>query len=261
MDLIVNTNYKVVPLHSSQWNVETLLQSPSHLINVLMRTPPPNVWEGLVTCTDTKTNKVIQVELAARLRSQRLQPNHNPGLNPVANFESVSYFHLLDQETNTWTVPCLRVRQKSRTPITRKSSYLSLIFFPLPRLFLEREEERERGRETSMFGCLLCAPQQGPSQQTRHVPWLRFEPMTSWFTGQRSIHWATPAKANSHLEPAIATAPIPMEKCPYVSLRRSKDLLLLTIMSTKDTARKKSLSTGVSAPPLFTLQCSKLQTD
>lgn len=32
-------------------------------------------------------------------------------------------------------------------------------------------------------------------------------------------------------------------------------------MSIKDTAGKKTLSTGVNVPPLFTLQCSKLQTD
>ena len=39
-------------------------------------------------------------------------------------------------------------------------------------LFLERGEGRERGRETSMCGCLLCAPYWGPGQQPRHVRWL-----------------------------------------------------------------------------------------
>ena len=36
-------------------------------------------------------------------------------------------------------------------------------------------------------GDLACA--------TRHVPWLGIEPGTIWFTGQHSIHWATPVRA------------------------------------------------------------------
>ena len=31
--------------------------------------------------------------------------------------------------------------------------------------------------------------------QPRHVPWLGLEPVTFWFTGQHSIHWATLARA------------------------------------------------------------------
>lgn len=57
---------------------------------------------------DPKANKAIQGESAAKLRSQMLQPNHNPGLNSDANFESVSSFYLLDQETNTWISPLLK---------------------------------------------------------------------------------------------------------------------------------------------------------
>ena len=34
-----------------------------------------------------------------------------------------------------------------------------------------------------------------PGLQPRHVPWLGIEPETLWFTGQHSIHWATPARA------------------------------------------------------------------
>ena len=38
-------------------------------------------------------------------------------------------------------------------------------------LFLDREEGRERGTETSMCGCLLHAPHWGePGVQPRHVP-------------------------------------------------------------------------------------------
>lgn len=34
------------------------------------------------------------------LKSQMLQVNHDPGLNPVASFGSISSFYLPDQETN-----------------------------------------------------------------------------------------------------------------------------------------------------------------
>ena len=37
-------------------------------------------------------------------------------------------------------------------------------------LFLEREEERERERKTSMCGSLSHAPIWGPGQQLGHVP-------------------------------------------------------------------------------------------
>ena len=46
-----------------------------------------------------------------------------------------------------------------------------------------------------MCGCLLHAPYWRPGPQPRHVPWLGIKPVTLWFTGQHSIHWATPARA------------------------------------------------------------------
>ena len=46
-----------------------------------------------------------------------------------------------------------------------------------------------------MCGCLSCAPYWGPGPQHRHVPWLGIEPVTLWFAGPCSIHWATPARA------------------------------------------------------------------
>ena len=49
-------------------------------------------------------------------------------------------------------------------------------------------------RETST-GCLLHTPSWGPGPQPRHVPWPGIEPVTFRFTGQHSIHWATPARA------------------------------------------------------------------
>ena len=36
-----------------------------------------------------------------------------------------------------------------------------------------------------------------PFLQPRHVPWLGLEPVTLWFGGQCSIHWATPARAEN----------------------------------------------------------------
>ena len=44
-----------------------------------------------------------------------------------------------------------------------------------------------------MCGCLLCAPPPG-TRQPRHVPWLGIKPVTFWFIGPHSIHWATPAR-------------------------------------------------------------------
>ena len=61
--------------------------------------------------------------------------------------------------------------------------------------FRERKGGRKRGRETSMWGCLSRAPYWESGLQPRHVPWLGIELVTLWFSGQHSIHWATPARA------------------------------------------------------------------
>ena len=49
-------------------------------------------------------------------------------------------------------------------------------------LFLERGGGRER--ETSVCGCLSHAPKWGPGLQPRHVPWLRIELATLWFSAR-----------------------------------------------------------------------------
>ena len=41
-----------------------------------------------------------------------------------------------------------------------------------------------------MCGCLPRTPHQGP----RHMPWPGIKPVTPWFVGWHSIHWATPAR-------------------------------------------------------------------
>ena len=45
-----------------------------------------------------------------------------------------------------------------------------------------------------MCGYFSHAPYWGPGPQPRHVPWLGIEPATLWFTGQHSVHWATPPR-------------------------------------------------------------------
>ena len=64
---------------------------------------------------------------------------------------------------------------------------------------LERGREGEREGEKSMCGCPSCAPCWGSGLQPGYVPWLGIEPVTLWFTGWCSIHWATPAKAVLHI--------------------------------------------------------------
>ena len=51
-----------------------------------------------------------------------------------------------------------------------------------------------------MCGFLSHVPYQGPGLQPRHVPWLGIEPVILWFTGQYSIQWATPVRAESFLK-------------------------------------------------------------
>ena len=60
--------------------------------------------------------------------------------------------------------------------------------------FLERKEEREGGRETSVCVCILHPP--GSGLQPMHAPLVGMEPTTLWFTGLHWNHWATPARAH-----------------------------------------------------------------
>ena len=70
--------------------------------------------------------------------------------------------------------------------------YLCYSFFILNILLIyfytEGKGERKRRRETSMCGCLSCAPHWGPGLLPRHVPWLEIEPAALWFSGGRSVH-------------------------------------------------------------------------
>ena len=51
-----------------------------------------------------------------------------------------------------------------------------------------------------MCGCLSHDPYWGPGLQPRCVPWLGIKPVTLWFAGGHSFHWATPARANSYFQ-------------------------------------------------------------
>ena len=71
----------------------------------------------------------------------------------------------------------------------------SLLFFKdFIYLFLERGRKRERGRETSMCGCLSSAPYWAPGPQTRSMCPDRESTVTLWFSVPCSIHWAIPAR-------------------------------------------------------------------
>ena len=58
-----------------------------------------------------------------------------------------------------------------------------------------REGEREGEKHQCIVTYLSHTPNWGPGPQPRHVPWLGIEPVTLWFIGPCSIHWATPARA------------------------------------------------------------------
>ena len=74
--------------------------------------------------------------------------------------------------------------------------YLLLLFF-LRLYLLFSERGKEKGRKIPMCGCLSRAPYWGPGPQPRLVPCVGIKPATLWFAGRCSIHWATPARAQS----------------------------------------------------------------
>ena len=92
-------------------------------------------------------------------------------------------------------------------------------------------EGRKRERETSMCGCLSHVPYWGLGLKPRHVPWLGIQPVTLWFTGQCSIHWATLSRAiivfhsdciNLHSYEQYTKVPLFLQPCshlPFVFLQ------------------------------------------
>ena len=64
-------------------------------------------------------------------------------------------------------------------------------------LFLERGKGKEKERERNINVWLpLEHHALGTWPTTQNVPWLGIELATLWLTGPRSIHWATPARAD-----------------------------------------------------------------
>ena len=81
----------------------------------------------------------------------------------------------------------------------KESSYTVLLplFFLRFYLFIFRERGKEREREGVKHQCVVasCAPRTGePGLRPRHVPSMNIKPVTLWFAGRHSIHWATPAR-------------------------------------------------------------------
>ena len=94
---------------------------------------------------------------------------------------------------------CCLPNHRCHNPLLSFNKIISdfLAFKKIFYLFIFRER-KGRKKETSTCGCLSCTPYRGPGQEPRHVPWLGIKPATLWFTGQCSIHWATPARAVSN---------------------------------------------------------------
>ena len=93
----------------------------------------------------------------------------NPGMCP-------------NQELSQWPVG-LQARVQPTESHQPGQECVFLFFVFRFYLFLEREV-KEKGRETSMCGCISWAPYWGPGPQPRHVPWLGMEPVTLSFAGR-----------------------------------------------------------------------------
>ena len=114
-----------------------------------------------------------------------------------ANFTSINWV------LNTWRIIlvslplCLTDIQQTFTHTPSCITHWYFLKKDCIYLFLERGEEREKGRERniSVWLPLVRHPHWGPGPQPRHVPWLGIKPATPWFTGRHSIHWAAPARA------------------------------------------------------------------
>ena len=64
-------------------------------------------------------------------------------------------------------------------------------------LFIFRERGREGEREVEKHQCVVAShtPKLGTWPATQACALTGIEPVTLWFASQRSIHWATPARA------------------------------------------------------------------
>ena len=71
---------------------------------------------------------------------------------------------------NSYQLPCTEHLWYPETVLSVLKHYLNSLKRFYLFIFRERGMEGERGRETSMCGCLSHAPYWGPDPQPRHVP-------------------------------------------------------------------------------------------
>ena len=88
----------------------------------------------------------------------------------------------------------------NKSSIKEEPTTTAVFFFFFKILFIyfrQSRREKEKERNINVWFPLEC-PLLGtwPGPQARHMPWLGIEPMTLWFAGQCSTHWATPARAH-----------------------------------------------------------------
>ena len=129
------------------------------------------------------------------LLSKVVEPAYLPSMVCAVNHFSSALptFGVMRQSFPVWSM--WKVISSSFHIASLISSKFEMLFITdFIYLFLGRGEGRERGRETSMCACLLCAPYWGSGLPPRHVPWLGIKPVTLWFAGQCAIYWATPAR-------------------------------------------------------------------
>ena len=94
-----------------------------------------------------------------------------------------------------------RVRRRKRQRHSNHNElyhFLNIYFFICLFVSFLGKGEGKREREGEKHLCVVASytPHTwGPGLQPRHVPWLGIKPMTLWFTGQHSVHWAIPARA------------------------------------------------------------------
>ena len=147
----------------------------------------------------------------------------------IITFREYSWRKRHEKSKNTFIHPCFHTLvfyQVINISLVKSALYVNICSFLKKILFfLEGKGVRQRGKETSVCGCLSNTPHWGPGLQPRHVPWLGIEPVTLWFTGQHSVHWATRARAISVLENGNNTKPLQLSDTEMMCcvLRESQD--------------------------------------
>ena len=106
--------------------------------------------------------------------------------------------HLLDCLLHTFLVidTCVNLHSVAHSRWLLKATVILFFFKEFIYLFLDIGEGREKERERNINVWLpLIHPQKGtwPSTQARAL--TENQTRDLWFTGQCSIHWATPARA------------------------------------------------------------------